>query len=95
MEKILAQLPADTTVLASEYIGFLRYALPALSVLLLLRCFLPLLTFRREPEIWAWLNLSDGSQIPVTHWETVIGRSKSCDLWVGYRIPKPCGFNPI
>ena len=80
MEEILNQLPADPGVLASEYVGFLRLALPALAILLMLRCFLPLLTFRREPEIWAWLNLSDGSQIPVTHWETVIGRSKSCDV---------------
>ena len=35
------------------YIGFLRYAAPILVVLLLLRCFRPLLTFRKEPEIWA------------------------------------------
>ena len=41
MEEILANLPADTAVLASEYIGFLRYALPVLTVLLLLRCLLP------------------------------------------------------
>ena len=47
MEKILATLPEDITILASEYIGFLRYALPALAIFLLLRCFLPLLTFRR------------------------------------------------
>ena len=83
MEEILNNLPADPALLASEYVGFLRLALPVLTVLLLLRCFLPLLTFRREPEIWAWLNLSDGSQIPVTHWETVIGRSKSCDVTFG------------
>ena len=83
MEELLAKLPADPALLASEYVGFLRYALPVLTILLLLRCFLPLLTFRREPEIWAWLNLSDGSQIPVTHWETVIGRSKSCDVTFG------------
>ena len=83
MEEILNHLPADPALLASEYVGFLRLALPVLTVLLLLRCFLPLLTFRREPEIWAWLNLSDGSQIPVTHWETVIGRSKSCDVTFG------------
>ena len=83
MEEILNHLPADPALLASEYVGFLRLALPVLTVLLLLRCFLPLLTFRREPEIWAWVNLSDGSQIPVTHWETVIGRSKSCDVTFG------------
>ena len=34
-----------------SYIGLLRYVVPALSVLLLLRCVVPLLTFRREPEI--------------------------------------------
>ena len=80
MEAILNNLSVDPAALTSEYIGFLRIALPMLAILLMLRCFLPMLTFRREPEIWAWLNLSDGSQVPVTHWETVIGRSKSCDV---------------
>ena len=83
MEEILNNLSVDPAALTSEYIGFLRIALPMLAILLMLRCFLPMLTFRREPEIWAWLNLSDGSQIPVTHWETVIGRSKSCDVTFG------------
>ena len=80
MEAILNNLSVDPAALTSEYIDFLRIALPMLAILLMLRCFLPMLTFRREPEIWAWLNLSDGSQVPVTHWETVIGRSKSCDV---------------
>ena len=44
-------------------IGLLRYVVPALSLLLLLRCVIPLLTFRREPEIWAWLNFADGNQV--------------------------------
>ena len=83
MEGIIQNLPADPALLGPEYIGFLRLAAPVVAILLLLRCFLPLLTFRREPEIWAWLNLEDGSQIPVTHWETVIGRSKSCDITFG------------
>ena len=43
-----------------------------------------LLTFRREPEIWAWLNMTDGSQIPITHWENVIGRSKSSDVTIDF-----------
>lgn len=83
MEEVLYNLSVDPAALTSEYIGFLRIALPVLAILLMLRCFLPMLTFRREPEIWAWLNLSDGSQVPVTHWETVIGRSKSCDVTFG------------
>ena len=67
---------------AGDYIGFLRCAVPLLAAFLLWRCARPLLTFRREPEIWAWLNLNDGSQIPITHWETVIGRSKSSDVCI-------------
>ena len=69
---------------ANAYIGLLRYAVPALAAFLLLRCALPLLTFRREPEIWAWLNLADGTQIPITHWENVIGRSKSSDVTIDF-----------
>ena len=69
---------------ADAYIGFLRYATPILAAILFLRCTLPLLTFRREPEIWAWLNLKDGTQIPITHWENVIGRSKSSDVTINF-----------
>ena len=65
-------------------IGLLRYVVPALSLLLLLRCVIPLLTFRREPEIWAWLNFADGNQVPITHWENVIGRSKNCDVTINF-----------
>ena len=82
MEAMIGALTAGQDVLAAEYIGFLRYAVPVLTLLLLLRCILPLLTFRREPEIWAWLNMADGTQIPVTHWESVLGRSKSSDVTI-------------
>ena len=69
---------------ADAYIGLLRYAMPVLAGFLLLRCILPLLTFRREPEIWAWLELADGPQIPITHWENVIGWSKSSDVTINF-----------
>lgn len=82
MEAFLTTLSGDRAVLAVEYIGFLRLAVPVLTLLLLLRCVLPLLTFKREPEIWAWLNMADGSQVPITHWETVIGRSKTSDVTI-------------
>ncbi len=84
MEDILTSIADAQTTLAAEYVGFLRYAVPVLTILLLLRCLLPLLTFRREPEIWAWLNMTDGTQVPITHWETVIGRSKSSDVTIDF-----------
>ena len=82
MQNILESLTLAQENYAGSYVGILRYAVPVLSAILLLRCVLPLLTFRREPEIWAWLNMTDGSQIPITHWENVIGRSKSSDITI-------------
>ena len=69
---------------ADVYVGIVRYAAPVLIAILLTRCFLPLLTFKREPEIWAWLTMPEGDKVPVTHWENVIGRSKSSDIQIDY-----------
>ena len=65
-------------------IAIMRYLAPALALLLLLRCFGPLYTFRREPEIWGWLCMSDGTKLPITHWENVIGRHKRSDIVIDF-----------
>lgn len=62
------------------FLAVMRYTAPILAVILLFRCCKPLLGFRREPEIWGFLILSDGKRLPVTHWENVIGRHKRCDV---------------
>ncbi len=66
------------------FIAIMRWASPVLVLLLLARCIRPLLTFRREPEIWAWLRLKDGKELPITHWENVIGRSKRSDIVIDF-----------
>jgi len=66
------------------YIGIMRYLTPILAFIILLRCAGPLLTFRREPEIWAWLCLEDGKRLAITHWESVIGRSKRSDIVIDF-----------
>jgi len=76
---ILALQSAEPTYF-NVLIGILRWATPIISAILLIRCLLPLLTFRREPEIWGWLCLADGKKLPITHWENVIGRAKRCDI---------------
>lgn len=67
---------------AAVFLAVSRYLVPALGAWLLLHCARPLISFRREPEIWAWLKFSDGTQVAVTHWENVIGRAKSSDITV-------------
>ncbi len=70
----------DLTTYALVFNGLMRYIAPAIAVVLLLRCAIPLLTFKRQPELWAWLVLPNGKKLPVNHWENVIGRSRSCDI---------------
>ena len=80
MEQFIYTLQTARDTYANVLIGILRYGAPILAFILLLRCLKPLLTFRREPEIWAWLCLGDGTKLPITHWESVIGRSKRSDI---------------
>ncbi len=84
MNQVMESFLVSQEVLGDGVIHVLRYLVPFLSVLLLIRCMKPLLTFRKEPEIWAWLNMPDGSQIPITHWENVIGRHPSCDVTIDF-----------
>ena len=67
-------------VYLNVYQAILRYLMPVLAAILLLRTARPLLSFRREPEIWAWLVLESGKRLAITHWESVIGRSKRSDV---------------
>jgi len=66
------------------FISIFRYLAPIMAAVILFRCIKPLLTFRREPEIWAWLCIKDGEELPVTHWENVIGRSKRSDIVIEF-----------
>ena len=67
-----------------EPVPWLCYLFPVLALGILIRCAVSLLTFRPEPEVWAWLTKPDGAHIPVTHWESLIGRGAGCDVQLGY-----------
>ena len=84
MENVTQALATLSDTYSAVFTGFFRYAAPIVTVLLLLRCFRPLLTFRQEPEIWAWLHFNDGKKVPITHWENVIGRSKNADIQIDF-----------
>ena len=82
MDSLIHALQTAQDTYSNVLVGILRFGAPILAFILLLRCLKPLLTFRREPEIWAWLCLTDGTKLPITHWENVIGRSKRSDIVV-------------
>ena len=82
MEVLYEFLSGANPEYVAVFLGLLRYGAPALAALLLWRCLKPLMLSRAEPEIWAWLELTDGTRFPLTHWENVIGRSKSSDVFL-------------
>ena len=84
MELIANLFAAADSTYVNVYIAILRWLAPVLAVLLLFRCLKPLMTFRREPEIWAWLCLEGDRKLPVTHWENVIGRHKRSDIVIDF-----------
>ena len=82
MEELLQWVALVKESYGDVFIGSLRYAAPLLAALLLWRCLKPMMTFKQEPEIWAWIVLKDGKKYALTHWENVIGRSKSSDVCI-------------
>ncbi|MBQ6430995.1 MAG: FtsW/RodA/SpoVE family cell cycle protein [Oscillospiraceae bacterium] len=82
LQTINAFFHAEGREIAQVFCTVWSFLAPALGVLILWWCVKPLLRFRREPETWAWLVMPDGQQLPVTHWENIIGRSKGCDIIV-------------
>ena len=84
LESILQNLTMLAPAYVRVFLAGLRYAAPVLALLLLWRCLHLLITFRREPEIWGWLQVGSESAYPLTHWENVIGRAKSCDVVIDF-----------
>ena len=82
LETLNTYFQTEGKQIAQVFCTVWSFLAPALGILILWRCVKPMLRFRREPETWAWLVMPDGQQLPVTHWENIIGRSKGCDIVV-------------
>lgn len=57
-----------------------RWIFVVLAAYILLIAIVSLLSTRATPEIWGYYLVEGGGNFPITHWENVIGRSKSTDL---------------
>ena len=60
----------------------LRWIFMILALFILARQIHSLLRARNPSEIWAYLSCPDGSSVPLTHWENLIGRGRGCDVVV-------------
>jgi len=72
------------------FTAIVRWVFIFLALFILMRSIFSLLRTKNPSEVWGYWHfntgggLTDASQsamsIPITHWENIIGRSKSCDL---------------
>ena len=66
--------------MGQAYTDFARWILMLLAVFIVVKSIYTLLRTKNPSEIWAYWRISNGQTIPITHWENVIGRAKSCDI---------------
>ena len=78
--KSLAALFESHPLVATYYTTVARWVFVLLAVLILVRSISSLLAAKNPSEIWAYLSLPDGSAVPISHWENVLGRAKSADV---------------
>lgn len=77
-------LLAEYPLAGTWYTALVRFLFPVLALLILRRAVVSLLKVPHTPETWGLLSLPNGASIPLTHWENIIGRSKSADVHLGY-----------
>ena len=77
----IAGLDGGTMAIATMLI---RFILPVLAIVIVVRCARSLLREKSEEEIWGQLMLPNGTLIDLNFWENVIGRAKSSDVYMEY-----------
>jgi len=62
----------------------IRFILPVLAMIVVVRCVRSLLLEKSEGEIWGQLRLPNGTILDLLYWENVIGRAKTSDVYADY-----------
>lgn len=92
MEKILEKI-SENFSFEMLYTGPVRWIFAVLGLYILVRSILSLIRAKNPAEVWAYINaktygkdaygnweISEEMNIPITHWENVLGRAKNCDI---------------
>lgn len=73
-------IPGLQSTSEGVYTMLIRWILPVLAVVILIRCILPLLGGRKRSTAWGYLVMPTGERLPLMHWENSIGRSRLSDI---------------
>ena len=83
LDRLTAWL-ASYPMVGTWYSAIVRFVFVALAILILLRAVRSLLKIPHTPEVWGQLSLPNGVPIMLTHWENIIGRGKTADVFLNY-----------
>lgn len=64
--------------------AIVRFIFPVLAIFILIRAIRSLLRVPHTPEIWGQLSMPNGAPIQLTHWENIIGRGRTADIYLNY-----------
>jgi len=70
--------------LASWYCHMVRWVMPVLALMILAAIIKSMLRVKNPQETWGYLTSPDLGRFPITHWETLIGKGKTCDITVEF-----------
>ncbi len=70
---------------SEEITAVSRLILPALALVIVIRCAVSMLTGRGESEIWGYIALPNGAKCELVNWENIVGRGRSSDVTLGYK----------
>ncbi len=81
---VITSVLAENPVVGAWYTTAVRFVFPLLALMILLGAIRSLWNVRNPDEVWAYLGFRDGTKIPITHWENIIGRAPSCDVQIDF-----------
>ncbi|MCQ2547384.1 MAG: FtsW/RodA/SpoVE family cell cycle protein [Clostridia bacterium] len=71
---------ADADTGGNFYTAVCRFAFIIIGFYLVIRTIRSLLLTKNPAEVWAYVQIDGAMSIPITHWENVIGRSRTSDI---------------
>lgn len=79
-----AALLAEQVMLCAWYTAVVRLVCPVLAILILYRAIRSLVRMPNTPEVWGQLTLPNGTAMPLTHWENIVGRAGTADVQLNF-----------
>lgn len=80
----LSWLFANHVTIAELYCLLVRWIMPVLALMILTSILRSMIRVKNPKERWGYLYSPDLGRFPVTHWETLIGKGRNCDIVVPF-----------